>query len=224
MSSGSKIEWTDQTWNPVTGCSAVSEGCRNCYAARQTRWLAGMRPTKSKYGGLLNESANFNGKIKLHYDSLNEPLHWKKPRTVFVCSMSDLFHSAVPRDFVDCVWAMMAICPQHTFQVLTKRPGRMSEYLNAGDLGHRVYQQVSEWLDEGEEGILGRAWDRVHEQTATDTSGVIFDFCAWDLPLPNVWCGSSAENQEVLSGRGWPLLRSPAAVRFLSIEPLLGPD
>jgi protein gp37 len=124
----SKIEWTEKTWNPVTGCSAVSPGCRRCYAARMTRRLAAMPQTREKYAGLTAADGHFNNRILLHDDVLGDPLKWKRPTTVFVCSMSDLFHPLVPWDFVNKVWSVMLACPQHTFQVLTKRPALMGQF------------------------------------------------------------------------------------------------
>ena len=169
-------------WNPVTGCSAVSDGCKNCYAATMTGRLAGMKHSKAKYAGLLNSSGHFNGTVRCHEDVLDKPLNRRKPTTYFVNSMSDLFHAGVPFEFIDKVFAvMMALCPQHTFQILTKRPERMAEYLY---------------------------W---HGQFTEDGG-----------PLPNVWLGTSVENQQAADERIPHLLKCPAAVRFLSIEPLLG--
>lgn len=115
-----KIEWTQETWNPVTGCTKVSEGCRNCYAERMARRLAG------RYG---YPEAPHHFDVTLHPDKLEQPLRWKKPRTVFVCSMSDFFHESVSDEFIYRVFRIMEQCPQHTFQILTKRPLRMMIYL-----------------------------------------------------------------------------------------------
>jgi protein gp37 len=163
MGAESKIEWTDATWNPVTGCTRVSKGCRNCYMAR-TVPRQGLDPWK----------------VVLHPDRLEQPLKWRRPRRIFVNSLSDLFHEDVPIKFISRVWLTMQLAPQHTFQILTKRPGRMLAYMR--EFGHY----------EGK-------------------------------PLPNVWLGVSAENQETADERIPLLLQTPAAVRFVSAEPLLGP-
>ena len=114
-----KIEWTDATWNPVTGCTPISEGCANCYARRMAKRLQAMG-TRGYENGFA---------VTLHPDRLDQPLRWKKPRMIFVCSMGDLFHEDVPDGGIDEIFAIMALCPQHVFQVLTKRPERMLEHL-----------------------------------------------------------------------------------------------
>lgn len=176
----SRIEWTETTWNPIAGCSAVSEGCRNCCAAAMTKRLASME--KRQYMDLINRAGHFNGRIRLLDERLTEPLRWKKPRRVFVNWMSDLFHERVPDEFIGKVYEIMSCCPRHTFQVLTKRPERMAAF---------------------------------HER-----------YSAPGGPLPvipgNVWLGTSVENQETADERIPHLLRCPAAVQFLSCEPLLG--
>lgn len=223
MAANSNIEWTDATWTCITGCTRVSEGCDHCYSARMTHRLEMMG--QQKYTGLtvLNPKGDrhFNGVVKCHDDCLTIPFKWKKPRRIFVNSMSDTFHKEVPFEFIDKVFAVMALCPQHTFQVLTKRPGRMAEYFAAGSVGHRIYQQVGRWLDDGEDGLLGRSWDHAHQLAGASASGGIYEHTAWNVPLKNVWLGTSIENQEQADKRIPELLRCPAAVRFLSAEPLL---
>lgn len=186
MSDKSKIEWCDATWNPVTGCTKVSEGCRNCYALTfAERW----RGTPGHYFE--------NGfDITLRPDKLDQPYRWKRPRKVFVNSMSDLFHDDIPDDFIWNVFQVMARCPQHTFQVLTKRPERMMQMFK-----NRY------WRDFGDiRALVIEGW---HTET--------------DMPfLPNVWLGTSVENQQVADERIPLLIQTPAAVRFLSCEPLLG--
>lgn len=214
MSTGSKIEWTDETWNPVVGCTRVSPGCDHCYAVRQSYRLgemaradreAGRDPgKKALYEGLtvLNPRGDrhFNGVVRCDGSALGTPLRWRRPRRVFVNSMADLFHEAVPLPFIVRCFAVMALCPQHTFQILTKRPERMIEM--------------------GEDHIAAAVWAAAEELAyqhglprATEES--------W--PLPNVWLGTSVEDQAAADGRIPHLLRCPAAVRFLSCEPLLGP-
>lgn len=232
MGTNSSIEWTDTTWQVTNGCTKVSPGCAQCYAETMSRRMAGMARADIKAGrnpGLkanyLNvidpKSGKWNSQIQLIPSALAEPLSWRTPRRVFVDSMSDLFHEGVPFEFVDKVFAVMALTPQHTFQVLTKRTERMAEYLPG--LGSRIYRIVTGWLDDGERGFLGRQWDRVHDLAGVSCSGSIVDFTAWNVPLNNVWLGTSTETQKTADERIPHLLKCPATVRFLSCEPLLGP-
>lgn len=184
MSDNSAIEWTDATWNPVSGCTKVSPGCDHCYAET------------------LHE--RFHGKgsfatVTLHPERLGKPWGWRKPRRVFVNSMSDLFHAEVPNEFIAQVFAVMACAPQHTFQVLTKRHARMRSLLGDREFAEEVEGWASEWGNPS----LAR------------------HFGLW--PLPHVWLGVSVENQQWADIRIPALLETPAAVRFLSCEPLLGP-
>ncbi len=192
MSDRSAIQWTDATWNPTTGCRKVSPGCAHCYITRTPAFrIAGRK------------FVNGETDVRLHPDRLEQPLHWKKPRRVFVNSLSDLFHISIPRSFIDKVFAVMALCPQHTFQVLTKRPERMLAYFTEGKVRWRV---------------SGRAfgYNRYSE--------IAHDIAKGDWwPLPNVWLGVSVENQHFVDKRIPLLLKTPAAVRFISAEPLLGP-
>lgn len=221
----SKIEWTDAVWNPVTGCTRVSAGCDHCYAVGMTARLEAMgknsmtnatqqKCLRDKYAGLtvMNKAGErqFNGKIRTHDDALEIPLRWKKPRRIFVNSMSDLFHRDVPFEFIDRVFAVMSLCPQHTFQVLTKRPERMAEYLFAWEMCDNHGRPIRERVARA---IADLPSCRGH----TPISPTI------EWPLKNVWLGTSAENQEAADERIPHLLRCPAAVRFLSCEPLLGP-
>jgi len=172
-----EIEWTDATWNPVAGCSVMSAGCTNCYAMRMAKRLEAMG--MEKYSGLtrtVNGQPVWTGKIHEDHGSLQTPLSWKKPRKIFVNSMSDLFHDAVSDRFVEQVWEIMAATPHHHYQILTKRPERMHDLL------------------------IG--WKK--------------------QPLPNVWLGTSIENAKV-TNRAGALRKVPAAIRFISFEPLIGP-
>lgn len=175
MADKSSIEWTDATWNPVMGCTPVSEGCENCYA----RALIGRFGKQNK--GFPDEPAD----VTLYPERLGAPMHWKEPKRIFACSMSDLFHSAVPFVFITRVFDVMAGAPQHTFMVLTKRAGRML----------RVVETL--WRGFADAGIA--------------------------TPLPNVWLGVTAENQTRADERIPILLQIPAAMRFVSVEPMLGP-
>ncbi len=204
------IEWTDFRWNPVRGCSRISRGCEHCYAERMAaRNLPGMRsPTTGKpYARMTPQGPHWTGRVELIPEKLDEPLRWRKPRKVFVNSMSDLFHESLPDEAIDRVFAVMALSPQHTFQILTKRPKWMLEYLG-GDARLAIA-----------EAIELRSW-------APETHD---DFDARDVepletwPLPNVWLGVSPHDQESADGTIPLLLQTPAAKRFVSLEPMLGP-
>jgi protein gp37 len=201
VSSKSSIEWTDATWNPVSGCSKVSPGCAHCYAERLS-----LRFGTSKKQWLPEHAAE---NVQPHPDRLGLPLTWRKPRMVFVNSISDLFHELVPDDFIDQVFGVMALAERHTFQVLTKRPERMREYMRA--TGRRELWAVEAL--------------RFHERHNTANGlGVVEGIRGgWRGPFPNVWLGVSAENQYWANDRIPILLDTPAAVRFVSAEPLLGP-
>ena len=168
MADGTRIEWTDATWNPVTGCTKVSPGCDRCYAERFAERFRGVDRHPYEQG--------FD--LRLHPDRLDVPRRWRKPRRIFVNSMSDLFHVGVPSVYVDRVFDVMEATPRHVFQLLTKRSGRMCRYLRA------------------------RYRDR--------------------MPLAHVWIGVSVEDAPRLARVGH-LRKTPGAVRFLSLEPLLGP-
>jgi len=214
----SPIEWTETTWNPVTGCTKVSPGCAHCYAERMAKRLKAMGVEKYRHG--------FG--VTCHPETLKEPLKWKKPRKVFVCSMGDLFHEDVPDKFIDKVFAVMALCPQHTFQVLTKRIDRMAEYLKdqLDGAGRHHFPAWGCWCSEM------ATWASVsgardYEATDEDPLGTYYIYdelmqATYKGYLPNVWLGTSVENADYLS-RIDDLLECPAAVRFVSAEPLLGP-
>lgn len=172
--SDTAIEWCDRVWNPTTGCDRVSPGCDHCYAMTMAKRLKGMGSAKYQTDGDPKTSGPGFG-IAMHQSSLSEPLKWRKPQRIFVNSMSDLFHAGVDDIFLGLVWQVMAECPQHTFQILTKRPARMRSFL-------RPFE-----------------------------------------PLTNVHLGVSAEDQKRAEQRIPILLDTPAAVRFVSAEPLLGP-
>jgi protein gp37 len=169
------IEWTDSTWNPVAGCNIITAGCTNCYAMEMARRLEAMGV--AKYDGLTRRSGNrtiWTGVVREDPASLNIPFGWKKPRKIFVNSMSDLFHEGVSDDFIAKVWAVMRATPHHNYQILTKRPDRMA-------------------------------------RVVSDLIGDV---------LPNVWLGTSVESAEVIDRIGH-LRQVPAAIRFISFEPLI---
>lgn len=191
------IEWTDETWNPTTGCDRVSPGCDNCYALTLAKRLKGMGSAKYQNDG--DPKTSGPGFLATeHPHTLTEPFGWRKPRKVFVNSMSDLFHDNFSDEFIARVWAVMAATPQHTYQVLTKRHGRMRSLLSSPSFA----ELVTTW-----------AWrDGVRPSTPVV-----------QLPAPNVWLGVSVETQEWANRRVPALLETPAAERFISAEPLLGP-
>ncbi|WP_371398871.1 phage Gp37/Gp68 family protein [Marinovum algicola] len=209
MADTTKIEWTDSTWNPITGCTLVDDGCRNCYAAELAATRLKSHPSRA---GLARKNAagvaKFTGEVRLNAQWLTQPLHWRKPRMIFVCAHGDLFHEGVPDDWIDRVFAVIALCPQHTFQVLTKRPERAREYFDR---------------------LIGNE-DRCRDVIeASRKSGALLGDLPdlrdrlVNLPLPNVWLGTSVSDQASADARIPELLATPAAVRFLSAEPLLGP-
>jgi protein gp37 len=198
MSARTGIEWTDTTWNPVTGCTKVSPGCKNCYAERITERFGRQKFTD----------------VVLHPDRLDAPLRWRKPRRVFVNSMSDLFHEEIDFEFIAAVFGVMARASTHTFQVLTKRPKQMRQWLK--------------WINaEGTPSLCCASKLLDAEREHVGDGGPIH--CTWGpmpdapWPLPNVWLGVSCEDQERADERIPLLLQTPAAVRFVSAEPLLGP-
>lgn len=175
--SETQIEWTDSTWNPVAGCSLASTGCKHCYAMQMARRLEAMGV--EKYKGLTQKKGNnvtWNGTVREDAKALSAPYGWKKPRKIFVNSMSDLFHEEVSDRFIEQVWKVMADTPHHNYQILTKRPDRM-------------LQVMTELIDQ---------------------------------VLPNVWLGTSVENGDYIE-RIECLRKTPAAIRFISFEPLIGP-
>ena len=219
MADKSSIEWTDATWNPTRGCSLVSAGCTHCYAMRQAHRFSGSGEAYEGLTRLTSDGPVWTGEVRLAEEKLEEPLHWKKPRRIFVNSMSDLFHESLPDEAIDKVFAVMALCPQHIFQILTKRPERMRDYICNRDGWRRltecIFQTVSEHnLDETL--LLGCI-----EELRINPAGP--DECWVKIPLLNIHLGVSAENQETADARIPWLLRTPAAMRFISYEPGLGP-
>lgn len=215
MADKTAIQWSDATWNPTTGCDRVSPGCANCYAltlAPRLQAMAQKRGPTDPYmrdGDPKTSGPGFG--LMMHPNKLDQPLRWKRPRRIFVNSMSDLFHPEVTDEFLDQVFGVMAMAPQHTFQVLTKRPERMREYLSS-----RVIP--SEGLTRME--MVMVAMDQM--VSGGDLSGPLADMSRFAWPLPNVWLGTSVENARWRT-RIDELREVPAAVRFLSCEPLLGP-
>lgn len=237
MAEKTHIEWTDATWNPVTGCSKVSAGCKHCYAERD--WARLSANPKTRYYG-----REFTD-VRCHAAVLDLPLRWTKPRRIFVNSMSDLFHPDVPDEFIDKVFAIMGACQFHIFQVLTKRPERMLAYFN------ERWQPAPEWSQRDRHAavekkvmeIAGRhispfvldtegetRYDQIEREFYymeipdearfwTEEGLSRFKSASW--PFPNVWLGVSIEDQATADERVPLLLQTPAAVRWISAEPLL---
>ena len=219
MAETSSIEWTDATWNPVTGCSVVSPGCTNCYAMK----LAGTRlQHHASRAGLTRPTKAgpvWTGEVRLNEDWLTQPLKWRRPRRIFVCAHGDLFHESVPDELIDRVFAVMALAPQHSFQVLTKRADRMREYLTRPAVEVRAGLEALGLVMQSALGVgPKKLGDGVKIRGSDINPGALV---AW--PLPNVWLGVSVEDQARADERIPHLLATPAAVRFLSCEPLLGP-
>ncbi len=215
MVASTSIEWTDKTWGPVRGCAIVSEGCRNCYAMRIAHRFSG---AGKPYDGLTvigNHGPRWTGRARFVPEALGAPLRWRKPQRIFVNSMSDLFHEDITFEQIAAVYGVMAACPQHTFQVLTKRPERRRVFNAwlAGMLGGRLTHCCMAALDmERENHDLGDGGP-LHTKRCADPDG------PW--PLANVWEGVSVEDRKYGVPRIDILRNTPAAVRFLSIEPLL---
>lgn len=223
MADRTGISWTDATWNPVRGCSRVSEGCRNCYAERIAARFSdpgmpyyGIARRKltivnnEEYDPGNRREARWTGEVRMVPEHLSDPLRWKKPRRIFVNSMSDLFHEKLTNDRIAAVFGVMAACPWHTFQILTKRAKRMREWFA--------------WIEEQRE-VDGDPWVTILREAIgyIDLDDHVKFGMPHPWPLPNVWLGASVENQEAANERLPELLATPAAVRFLSCEPLLGP-
>lgn len=212
MSTRSKIEWTDFTWNPTRGCTRVSDGCRHCYAETVASRFSG--PGQA-YEGLIDErTRGWNGIVRCVPEALQIPWRWRTGRRIFVDSMSDLFHEAVPFRFIAAVFWIMSVTTRHTYQILTKRPDRALEFFEwacVGDFENRLYDEAHRYAE-----IRELAW----EPRSATRGG--YDNCGPGWPLENVWLGVSVENQGAANERIPLLLQAPVAVRFLSCEPLLG--
>jgi protein gp37 len=217
----SKIQWTEKTWNPIRGCSRVSEGCRNCYAMRMARRQD--KPGKA-YEGLTRmtwnerahaERVDWSGGVRFVPERLDKPLRWRKPRHVFVNSMGDLFHEKLTNEQIAAVFGVMAACPQHTFQVLTKRPRRMVEWFEWVEKRERDGRSLFPLDDSG-----WRIRQMLHV-SARRVGASVPEHHGGPWPLPNVWLGVTAEDQQRADERIPLLLQVPAAVRFVSVEPLL---
>lgn len=198
MGDKTKIEWTDATWNPIRGCSRVTEGCRNCYAEKVAHRFCG---PGQPYEGLIAKGGQWNGKITVVDKGLTQPLRWRKPRKIFVNSMSDLFHENVPDEVIWKVLAVMTLANHHVFQVLTKRPARMKDFMT------KAVEQP----------------DLLNDYCAEFTDYEDISHATAEWPPQNIWFGVSVEDQGTANQRINLLMDTPAAVRWISAEPLLGP-
>ncbi|MFE7461604.1 DUF5131 family protein [Nocardiopsis terrae] len=235
----SRIEWTSRTWNPVTGCDRVSAGCDHCYALTLSKRLKSMGAAKYQSDGRPETSGPGFG-VVTHPEVLAEPYRWEQPQLVFVNSMSDLFHPKVPDGFIARVWQVMAQNPHHTFQVLTKRPKRMRAWVRrwADTVGDRARdgdslppmpsgpQQVRDAYSSGRARLFA---DALEDMGAPPTGAAYpyYDWMEgprfWPEVLPHVWLGVSVEDQQSADERLPLLCQTPAEVRFVSAEPLIGP-
>lgn len=204
----SLIEWTDATWNPTRGCSRVSEGCRNCYAERVARRFSRKDQPYEGFTRLTQSGPRWTGRVELIRAKLDEPLSWRKPRRIFVNSMSDLFHEGLSNEAIAAVFGIMAAARRHTFLLITKRAYRMREWFR--------------WVEAGRPGASTPKAILAQEAAPLDQPDrVVAAEQPW--PLANVWLGVSVEDQATADARIPELLATPAAVRFVSYEPALGP-
>lgn len=199
MAYKTNIEWTQSSWSPITGCSRISPGCSNCYAERLAATRLRNHPSRK---GLTDANGLWNGEVRINREWIHQPIHWRKSRRVFVVAHGDLFHENVPVAWIAEVFAVMAYAHQHVYQVLTKRPDRMQGMLSCQDFQAEVWDQLRllRWN-------RGDGWYMPPETRS------------W--PLPNVWLGTSVEDQKSSDERIPYLLKTPATVRWISAEPLL---
>lgn len=209
MATTTGIEWTESTWNVLVGCDKVSPGCDHCYAIRTAhRMTANPNPKVSTAYAGTEADGEWTGQVNLLTERLDQPMRWQRGRRIFVNAQSDMFHKDVPDAFIARVWAVMALTPRHTYQILTKRPGRMKSLLSSLAFQSKV-QDAAYLISVGED-----------PDVYVNSAGVSLPVT---YPLPNVWLGTSVEDQKRALLRVAPLLGTPAAVRFISAEPLLGP-
>lgn len=212
MGQNSKIEWTDATWNPFRGCTRVSPGCGGpgkhggCYAENIAARFSGAGQPFEGFAKRVGGEARWSGKIALMEDHLPRPLRWKKPARIFVNSMSDLFHEDAPDEWIDKVFAVMALAPHHTYQLLTKRSGRMRAYMT----DERTYQRILS---------AAETFRSARRELCRIPISNPRDAAFW----PQLWLGVSAEDQARYDERKDDLRQTPASIRFMSLEPLLGP-
>lgn len=230
MADHTGIEWADATWNPIVGCSVVSPGCTNCYAMGMAARLQAISDSWHKEGTLhlthyagttvrTKAGAVWSGKLMVAPEHVfTQPLRWRRPRRIFVNSMGDLFHEGHHDEAIDHVFAVMALAPQHTYMVLTKRSARMRAYLSDPDTHHRICVAACDIAMELDLRVILLSHPSLEPHAPP---GPRIHLYRW--PLPNVWLGVSTEDQRRANERVPNLLATPAAIRFVSAEPLLGP-
>lgn len=221
-----KIEWCEETWNPIVGCTKISPGCDHCYAERMAKRLKAMsekydgkgsdtlhRSATGPYAEVISAKGTWNGFTSFVKSAMEKPLHWKTPRKIFVCSMGDLFHESALIRWIDMIIAMAALVPKHIFIILTKRPEKMFDYFKAS-----------------KDDLIERWGDACYEIGVSDKNDDIDSPPCWihnrlqdEWPMNNLWLGVTAENQEQANIRISILLEIPAVKRFVSVEPMLGP-
>ena len=206
-----EISWTDKSWNPIRGCSRVSEGCRHCYAETMAARFSDEGQPYYQLAKRTSSGPKWTGKVSFIHKHLLDPVRWQKPVRVFTNSMSDVFHEELSHEDIAAIFAVMAVAKRHTFQVLTKRSERMKDWFKwAGRLS------MPELLG------YARAKLKDHPEDLKTFDRADAEMGAYTWPLPNVWIGVSVENQEAADKRIPDLLATPAVIRFLSCEPLIG--
>lgn len=213
------IAWTDQTWNPTRGCSRVSPGCENCYAERVAARFSGLGQPYHGLAIMSEHGPRWTREVRLVHEHLEDPIRWARPRRIFVNSMSDLFHEALSNEEIAAVFGVMAATSRHTFQILTKRSKRMRRWFEwLASLG--PFPRKGQPDIEGADALVPWCVDYYYNSLFLVNLG---SFVVPSWPLPNVWLGVSVEDQARAEERIPDLVRTPAAVRFLSYEPALGP-
>ncbi|AHE51743.1 phage Gp37/Gp68 family protein [Sphingomonas sanxanigenens] len=228
MADGTKIEWADATVNAVNGCTRVSPGCGGpgpfggCYAERLAATRLRDHPSRIGLAEMTSKGPRWTGEVSLHEPALLQPLAWKRPRRIFWNAHGDLFHEKVPDEWIDRVFAVCALTPQHTHMILTKRPERMRDYFASRSGDHHL----TAWSKANKPGTLRITQQEVEAwllPSANDDHRRLFGATNPGFPLPNVWLGTSVEDQQRADERREAFRDTPAAVRFVSYEPALGP-
>lgn len=225
----SKIEWTDKTWNPIIGCSKISEGCQDCYAEKMAARIINMtlekqNETHLNYCEILNDNLKWNGQTVFCQNMIEKPLYWKIPRKIFVCSMGDLFHEKVSFEWIDKIMAIIAMNPHHIFQILTKRPGIALKYFKSrnndkSDIWDYMKDYCYDFIHLWDNNNLPENWMWIK---TIDENGFKDSELLWEgeWPLKNLWMGATIENEKE-KHRILDLLKIPAKIHFISCEPLL---
>jgi protein gp37 len=225
MSDNTRISYANATWNPVVGCTKISDGCKNCYAEKMACRLARIPATRGLYQNVVSDGHWSGRTMVANTDTWSKPLGWRKPRRIFVCSMGDLFCGGVESTTIECVFGVMAACKQHTFLVLTKRPNRMNLWISEmGRKRENIAFDPSAGMEDIEWCSASSTAQRECIMAAVELIGHgIGGGPKFGWPLSNAWIGTTCEDQIHTNERIPHLLEAPAAVRWISCEPLLGP-